>query len=229
MTRQLVLTEDGSHTIFIPEMGEHFHSVHGAIQESRHIFINNGYHQVQNDPVSILEIGFGTGLNAILTLMESEISGRSIQYETWEAYPLTFDESRLLNYPTILNIGRETFDKLHQAEWGVEVQVTPRFLLKKVLADVLCLRSDRRFDLVYFDAFGPDYQPELWNLQVFQKIYHHMNASSVLTTYSAKGQVRRNLRDAGFGIVKLPGPPGKREITMAIKKTVTHETQSPLD
>lgn len=217
MYRELVLTEDGSHTIFVPEMGEHFHSVHGAIQESRHIFIQNGYQRVLSDPVSILEIGFGTGLNAILTLLESNADGKSVNYETWEAYPLTASESQLLNHPVILKTGREVFNRLHQAAWGIEVPVTPRFLLKKVRDDFLNFHSDRQFDLVYFDAFGPAFQPELWETGVFRKIAATMKKSSRLVTYSAKGEVRRNLRDAGFLVEKAPGPPGKREITVAIK------------
>ncbi len=217
MIRQLILTEDGSHTIFVPEMGEHYHSVHGAIQESRHIFIKNGYDKVHADSVSILEIGFGTGLNALLTLLELITDNKSVNYETWEAFPLTADESRLLNYPDILKSGHEIFNELHQSAWEMEIPITSRFVLNKVRNDIRNFNSDRMFDLVYFDAFGPDYQPELWDTGIFRKIGASMKNNSRLVTYSAKGQVRRNLRDAGFLVEKAPGPPGKREITVAIK------------
>ncbi|MFA5815036.1 MAG: tRNA (5-methylaminomethyl-2-thiouridine)(34)-methyltransferase MnmD [Bacteroidales bacterium] len=217
MIRQLILTEDGSHTIFVPEMGEHYHSIHGAIQESRHIFIKNGYDKVLADSISILEIGFGTGLNALLTLLESITDNKSVNYETWEAFPLSAEESRLLNYPDILKSGHELFNELHKAVWGIEVPITSLFVLKKVRDDIRNFNSDRIFDLVYFDAFGPDYQPELWDTGVFRKIGACMENNSRLVTYSAKGQVRRNLREAGFIVEKAPGPPGKREITIAIK------------
>ncbi len=217
MKREFILTEDGSHTIFVPDMGEHFHSVHGAIQESLHIFISYGYKKLANNPVSILEIGFGTGLNAFLTLLESLSEKKTVYYESWEAFPLSAGESCQLNYPDLLDSGHDHFKALHDAEWGTDVAVTPGFILKKVNADFLSFSSQRSYDLVYFDAFGPDYQPELWEAPVFSKISACMKKDSRLVTYSAKGQVRRNLREAGFLIEKAPGPPGKREITIAIK------------
>lgn len=217
MIRQLILTEDGSHTIFVPEMGEHYHSVHGAIQESRHIFIKNGYAKVQARAVSILEVGFGTGLNTFLTLLESNTDNKSVNYETWEASPISMEESRLLNYPDIIKSGHDIFNELHQSAWGREVPITSKFALKKIQDDIRNFNSDRIFDLVYFDAFGPDYQPELWKTEVFEKIGACMRKNSRLVTYSAKGQVRRNLREAGFLVEKAPGPPGKREITIALK------------
>lgn len=218
MTRQFILTEDGSHTIFVPELGEHYHSIHGAIQESRHIFINNGYDRMDIAAISILEIGFGTGLNAFLTVLKSQNDQKSVHYETWEAYPLSEDESRQLNYPEVLHSGQEIFNMLHQSEWGKEVPVTSLFTLKKVKEDIGNFNSERIYDLVYYDAFGPDYQPELWKTSIFEKIFECMRENSRLVTYSAKGQVRRNLREAGFAVEKAPGPPGKREITLAIKK-----------
>jgi tRNA U34 5-methylaminomethyl-2-thiouridine-forming methyltransferase MnmC len=217
MTRQFILTEDGSHTIFVPEMGEHYHSIHGAIQESRHIFIGHGYAAIQADPVSILEVGFGTGLNALLTLISSLNDGRHVHYEAWEAFPLTPDESALLNYPAILGSAADLFRELHHSPWGIRVSLTPSFELRKIQEDIRNFRSERKYDLVYFDAFGPDFQPELWSAGVFEKIGACMDTNSRLVTYSAKGQVRRNLKEAGFLIQKAPGPPGKREITVAIK------------
>jgi len=217
MTHELILTGDGSHTIFIPEMGEHYHSVHGAIQESRHIFIKNGYYKTLSEAPVILEIGFGTGLNTLLTILESAADNRPVVYESWEAYPIEQNESIKLNYPEILGAGVETFKRIHLAPWDTDVEVQPGFLLRKVLGDIRNFHSGKLFDLVYFDAFGPDYQPGLWTTGIFRSIYERMKENAILTTYSAKGQVRRNLREAGFSIDKVPGPPGKREITIATK------------
>ncbi|MFA6126848.1 MAG: tRNA (5-methylaminomethyl-2-thiouridine)(34)-methyltransferase MnmD [Bacteroidales bacterium] len=218
MIRQLVLTEDGSHSFFVPEMGEHFHSVHGAIQESCHIFIKNGYDRVTADTVTILEIGFGTGLNALLTLMRSKSDRRSVIYESWEAFPLSAEESRQLNYPDLLESGTGIFNQLHAAPWDVETSIIESFKLIKIRGDILRFYSERTFDLVYFDAFGPDFQPDLWTTGIFAKIGSSMKKEAILVTYSAKGQIRRNLREAGFLVEKAPGPPGKREITIAVKK-----------
>lgn len=217
MTRHIILTEDGSHTIFVPEMGEHYHSVHGAVMESRHIFIGHGMKKVQTDPLSILEIGFGTGLNAFLTVLESNRLSRRVRYESWEAFPLSEAEYGMLNYPALVGAGDDLFSRLHQLPWGYEQSVTPLFQLKKVHGDIGKFNSDKRFDLVYFDAFGPDFQPELWETRIFRMIEETMKENSRLVTYSAKGQVRRNLKEAGFVIEKAPGPPGKREITIALK------------
>lgn len=217
MNREFILTEDGSHTIFVPEMGEHFHSVHGALQESLHIFIKNGYKKILQTRLSILEVGFGTGLNAFLTLLETNQDGKSVYYESWEAFPLTISEYSQLNYPRLLNTGQDLFNLLHDSDWGIEVKATPLFTVKKIKDDIRNFTSDLTYDLVYFDAFGPDYQPELWETGVFRKLSACMKKDSILVTYSAKGQVRRNLREAGFHTTKAPGPPGKREITVAIK------------
>jgi tRNA U34 5-methylaminomethyl-2-thiouridine-forming methyltransferase MnmC len=217
MTRQFTLTEDGSHTIFVPEMGEHYHSTHGAIQESRHIFIQNGYEKIPGQKVSVLELGFGTGLNAFLTLLCSLEDGRSVHYEAWEAFPLPPEESELLNYPDILQSGRNFFNLLHRSEWEEESLISPLFVLRKVREDFRNFQSGSLFDLVYFDAFGPRFQPELWSEEVFRSIAACMKENSRLVTYSAQGQVRRNLRESGFRVEKAPGPPGKREISIAIK------------
>lgn len=217
MIRQLILTEDGSHTFFVPELGEHYHSVHGAIQESLHIFIHNGFDRIQASPLSILEIGFGSGLNALLTLMKSKDERKPVYYEAWEAFPMSVEEAGLLNYTSLLDSGKETFLELHRSPWEREIPITPIFRLKKVCQDFRNFNSDRAFDLVYFDAFGPDFQPELWGTEVFKNIGNRMAKNARLVTYSAKGQVRRNLREAGFLVDKAPGPPGKREITVAIK------------
>jgi len=218
MMRQLILTEDGSHTIFVPALGEHYHSVHGALQESRHIFIQNGYQQVPFNAISILEIGFGTGLNALLTLLATETDKKLVQYEAWEAFPLSEEEILPLNYPALAGCDPALFSTLHRSAWEIENWITPCFNLKKVCGNGVQFQSNQQFDLVYFDAFGPDYQPELWETVVFTRIGNCLKKGSRLVTYSAKGQVRRNLRSAGFIVEKAPGPPGKREITIAIKQ-----------
>lgn len=172
---------------------------------------------VEANPATILEIGFGTGLNALLTLMQTITDKKVVNYETWEAFPLNSQESGTLNYPEILNCCTDAFTGLHQAAWEEQVPLSDTFLIKKIKGDIRNFQSDWLFDLVYFDAFGPDYQPELWETEVFKKIASRMKPNSRLVTYSAKGQVRRNLKEAGFVIEKAPGPPGKREITIAIK------------
>jgi tRNA U34 5-methylaminomethyl-2-thiouridine-forming methyltransferase MnmC len=212
-----MLTEDGSHTIYIPEMGEHYHSVHGAVQESQHIFINNGFKKAGPGKISILEIGFGTGLNALLTLLEATRDQANVYYESWEAFPIPIEEALQLNYPVMLDSDPGSFNQLHQAEWGIDVTISPNFILRKVLGDIRMFESAKEFDLVYFDAFGPDFQPELWTSEVFSSIASQMRKNARLVTYSAKGQIRRNLRDSGFSVEKAPGPPGKREITIATK------------
>ncbi len=218
MNRQIILTEDGSHTIFVPELGDHYHSVHGAIGESMHIFIGHGLNRTEKDPVAILEIGFGTGLNAWLTLLTAGNTHRKVTYETWEAYPLGMEEVLQLNYPGVTGTGSQEFLALHEAPWGIPVQLNPGFSITKVHNDILQFRSDTTFDLVYFDAFGPAFQPELWETAIFRSIFRNMNPDGLLVTYSAKGQVKRNLREAGFSVTSAPGPPGKREITVAQKQ-----------
>lgn len=216
MDRSLIRTQDGSHTMLVSGLGEHYHSIYGAITESRHVFIENGFRQIEGD-LTIFEAGFGTGLNALLTLLEAGNSNRSVFYETWEKDPLTLEEAGLLNYPEILAIDRSLFMELHQVPWNFTVPVNNNFTLLKVQSDLLDFNSKNRFNLVYFDAFGPDFQPDLWEYPVFQRLYDHMASESVLVTYSAKGQVRRNLVQAGFLVQKKPGPPGKREMIKAIK------------
>jgi tRNA U34 5-methylaminomethyl-2-thiouridine-forming methyltransferase MnmC len=217
MERQIVITGDGSHTLYVPQLGDHYHSVHGAIRESRHIFIGYGYRHIDSPTLRILEVGFGTGLNALLTGLEAIAGQRTVYYETWEAFPLSSEEAGLLNYAGQIGEGQLLFESLHQAPWSEITPIAPGFSIKKVRDDIRHFHSESLFDLVYFDAFGPDYQPELWETVVFRAIANAMATGACLVTYSAKGQVRRNLREAGFRVEKAPGPPGKREITRAFK------------
>jgi tRNA U34 5-methylaminomethyl-2-thiouridine-forming methyltransferase MnmC len=219
MDRRLVLTRDGSHTLLVPGLGEHYHSIYGAVTESLHVFIENGFRQTRGG-VSILEAGFGTGLNAFLTFREARQSNRKVFYESWEKHPLVPDEFLKLNYPDILaETERSIFRDLHETPWNIPFTLTNFFTLHKVAGDLLEFHSDNRFDLVYFDAFGPDFQPDLWECEVFRAIYRAMAPEALLVTYSAKGQVKRNLVQAGFIVRKLPGPPGKREMIAAVKST----------
>jgi len=218
MHTELKLTEDGSHTLFVPEIDECYHSTHGAIQESRHIFMEAGLNQCLKPEISVLEIGFGTGLNAFLTLLESERSGKKIRYTSLELYPVGVETALLLNYPAEMAPDKKyLFDKLHTSPWNEAIEITPDFLLKKIETDFTGYIFEGNFDVVYFDAFSPEKQPEMWSNELFEKIYSHCNAGSILTTYCAKGIVRRAMQEAGFVVERLPGPPGKREILRSLK------------
>jgi len=211
-----ITTKDGSHTIYSEHFSEYFHSINGAIQESMHIFINAGLRAVSKKEISVFEVGFGTGLNAFLTAIEAVNSSLRIQYTAIELFPLDYSEANLLNYSEI--IGRkELFNEIHVSEWEKPIEINSNFWLKKIKADLLTDIPNQKFDLVFFDAFSPNVQPELWTESVFQKIYATCNEGAILTTYSVKGVVKRALQKCGFVITKLPGPPGKREFIRAIK------------
>jgi tRNA U34 5-methylaminomethyl-2-thiouridine-forming methyltransferase MnmC len=220
MKRELFITEDGSHTLFIPEMDEHYHSVHGAIQESKHVFIESGLKQTSKEELTIFEVGLGTGLNALLTLMEADKSQQKIHYIGVEKYPLQKEEYTTLNYSAQTGFQcNPTFMAFHEAAWGEKVKFTANFWLTKIKADLATLSFDTLplFDLVYFDAFAPNKQQGLWEQSIFEKIYLHCNAGALLVTYCAKGSVRRDLEGVGFRVERIPGPPGKREMIRAIK------------
>jgi len=216
------ITGDGSHTLFVPELGEHYHSVFGAIAESRHIFLEAGFKYLNRsfEPVDILEIGFGTGLNALLTCIESEVSGRQVKYTTIELNPLEEDIYSVLNFADLIDYrdSREIFLRLHQSPWNEWTYLTKLFSLLKINSFLKDYQPAKgTFDLVYFDAFGPDVQPEMWTREVFNKMAFGLKKQGLLVTYSTKGTVKRNLSGAGFSLEKLPGPPGKREILRAVK------------
>jgi tRNA U34 5-methylaminomethyl-2-thiouridine-forming methyltransferase MnmC len=220
MTIQPVITEDGSMTLFIPELNEHYHSIHGAVQESMHIFINNGYMQIQTSPARIFEAGFGTGLNALLTFLVSEKAGMVVHYTTIEKFPLDDNIVRSLNYPEMTDPAKDKiFQVLHDAPWGQDVGISEYFTLHKIKGDLCEIQLPASaYDLVYFDAFGPEVQPELWTEEIFRMLYQSVKEGACLVTYSVKGSVKRALKAAGFRLEKLPGPPGKREMTRATKK-----------
>jgi tRNA U34 5-methylaminomethyl-2-thiouridine-forming methyltransferase MnmC len=224
MLRKLIVTGDGSHSIRVDELGVSYHSVHGAIQESRHVFIQAGLYAAsdrskRSDALSIFEVGFGTGLNALLTLIESEKQNQKIYYETIEPYPLTLAEAKMLNYCSVLQREdlRKTFERLHECDWGEEIPIQSNFSLLKRKDDLMNIRTSEIFDLIYFDAFDPNAQPELWTQGIFEKMFAMLQPAGILTTYSSNGTVRRAMQAAGFIVEKLPGPPGKREIVQALK------------
>lgn len=211
---KLEKTADGSYTLFVPEMDEHYHSVKGALTESEHIFINMGLKHTTIAEPHILEIGFGTGLNAFLTLLEAERNQCKIHYTTLEKYPLNAEVLQQLNYPEIIAPeAAELYYKMHHVAWNVPVAITPYFTLQKIETDYTTFSFQQKYDIIYFDAFAPEKQPEMWSQQLFDNLYQTLNSGGVLTTYCAKGVVRRMLQSAGFTVERLPGPPGgKREI-----------------
>jgi tRNA U34 5-methylaminomethyl-2-thiouridine-forming methyltransferase MnmC len=215
-----IITKDGSSTLYSPRFNEHYHSVHGAIQESMHVFIRMGLEAIRpfKKEVSILEMGFGTGLNALLTLLYAQ--DLRIQYTGIESDPVPLPLVQTLNYPEELKMpeAQEPFLLMHQVEWNQPVVINEQFVLAKCHCKLQEFEASQPFDLVYFDAFAPNAQPELWEDEIWVKLYDLMADGGVFVTYSAKSSVRRGLQSAGFDVEKLPGPPGKREMLRAQKK-----------
>jgi len=219
MERILRITGDGSHTIFQKALNEPYHSAHGALQESQHVFINQGLHNVKATSVRILEIGFGTGLNALLTLSEALLQKLVIYYHAVEKYPLIESEYTLLNYEELIDgLPEGILQRIHSFPWEKPVKISERFTLYKEKADFRSMSLPTKFNLVYFDAFSPGKQPELWSSDVFGAVAKSAEPGCILVTYSAKGSVRRTLDSCGFDVTKVAGPPGKREMIRAIKR-----------
>ncbi|MFY9151400.1 MAG: tRNA (5-methylaminomethyl-2-thiouridine)(34)-methyltransferase MnmD [Prolixibacteraceae bacterium] len=214
MHKEFLITEDGSHTIYLPELDEHYHSIHGAIQESQHIYINQGLLQVQKTEINILEIGFGTGLNAYLTYCHSH-NRIKVHYYSLEKFPLTVQEYSKLNYPeTLFPENQSVFELMHQSDWDSEAAISKDFKLIKLRADLLSFKFDPlpQFDLVYYDAFAPVKQPEMWTDELLEKVANSVKKDGIFVTYCAKGSVRRALIGFGFHMERIPGPIGKKEI-----------------
>lgn len=214
---ELKISGDGSTTLYRPDLDEHYHSVHGAIQESEHVFIEAGLKKVDAIPLSVLEVGFGTGLNAFLTLIHKP-EGKLI-YHAIEKYPLPDDIIKSINYSGYYDDDAPVslYKSLHEAPWSSETCIKDEFYLTKLKMDLLDFSSVDCYNLVYFDAFAPDKQPELWSDEIFAMLFKAMKKGGVLTTYCAKGVVRRSLIAAGFEVERIPGPPGKREMIRAHK------------
>jgi tRNA U34 5-methylaminomethyl-2-thiouridine-forming methyltransferase MnmC len=224
---KLVRTGDGSESLFVPSLNEHYHSSFGAIQESRYIFIERGFdHLVETNgfrgcPVlQVLEVGFGTGLNALLTQTAAERRGIRVHYTAIEPFPLEAATWQQLNYPRIMGSAdySSLFAKLHQAGWNRPEEISEHFILEKIKTGLQeFIPGNGRYHLVYFDAFGPDVQPELWTAELFGRLHEGLAPGGILVTYSVKGTVVRALKKAGFAVEKLAGPPGKRHILRALK------------
>jgi tRNA U34 5-methylaminomethyl-2-thiouridine-forming methyltransferase MnmC len=220
LKREIIITSDGSTTIHLPEWNEQYHSKYGAIQEAYHVFIKNGLDCFKTkDKVSVLEIGFGTGLNCFITYLEAQQKELQIDYTGVEAYPVKQEEIEKLNYVVALKVENEQqiFNDIHSFPWNVKHQLTTNFSLIKKEQFFENINEIDAFELIYFDAFGARVQPELWTESIFKKMYQALKQNGILVTYSAKGSVRRAMQKVGFTVERLPGPPGKREMLRARK------------
>jgi len=221
MKRTFLTTGDGSITIHLPDWDEQYHSKHGAIAEAQHVFIKTGLHYFcdkhASNILSILEIGFGTGLNSFLTFLEAKQKNLQVKYTGVEAYPISENEVAGLNYATLLDASEEDFQKFHTTDWEIETSISSTFQLTKRKQFFSEIKDQEVFHLIYFDAFGAKVQPELWTIEIFEKMHEALKINGVLVTYSAKGSVRRNMEAVGFAVERLPGPPGKREMLRATK------------
>ena len=218
MKREIIQTKDGSTSIFIPEWNESYHSKHGAIQEAYHVFIKNGFSLFEAKPVSILEIGFGTGLNAFITSLEAKKNNQQVNYVGVEAYPISPEEILAMNYAALINANTiDVFKEIHQANWESENQIHANFSLTKRKQFFQNIDDKECFDLIYFDAFGFDVQPELWSTAIFVKMYNALKVNGILVTYACRTSIKNAMKEAGFEVEKLPGAPGKREMLRAKK------------
>ncbi len=221
---ELIITSDGSHSLLNSELNETYHSVHGAIQESIHVFLKNGleYFELRNNQpeIRILEVGFGTGLNALLTLQHCLIGSTKILYESLEAFPIEQVTASQLNYPKALNFSDSDkyFLQLHHSSWDQQIEITNNFSLVKRHVKIQDIDLGvEKFDIIYFDAFAPSKQPEMWELPILKKIESSMKPNAVFATYCAKGQLKRALKSLGLIVETLAGPPGKKEMVRAVK------------
>ncbi len=218
---QIITTNDGSHTLSSPFLGEHYHSLHGAVSESIHVYIKNGIAAINSkSEISILEVGFGTGLNAFLSLHHARSNNLNIRYITFETHPLDLDLARKLNYGEIIGNDCSDFIRLHELPWNLVRRIEDLFVLEKIRQSIENIQYQSEFDIVFFDAFGPRYQPELWEKNIFRKIFRSLKFGGILVTFCAKGQVKRDMADIGFRVDAIPGPPGKREMIRAHKDCV---------
>ncbi|MEX0811537.1 MAG: tRNA (5-methylaminomethyl-2-thiouridine)(34)-methyltransferase MnmD [Chitinophagales bacterium] len=219
--RHQVITKDGSPTLFVPELDEHYHSVHGALQESKHVFIQAGLHELQKKGfrnINIFEMGFGTGINAWLSQKFATDNKLKIRYECIEAYPLDIEEAQCIAEGLIADQSEQkAFIELHRAAWGKTSVINENYTLLKRAEKLQDYAIGEKAELIYFDAFAPSAQPDLWEAFVFKKMYAQLKPGGILVTYCAKGVVKRTLKAVGFKVESIPGPPGKREMTRAHK------------
>jgi tRNA U34 5-methylaminomethyl-2-thiouridine-forming methyltransferase MnmC len=223
MKREIIITKDGSPTIYLPDLNEHYHSIHGAIQEAKHVFILNGLNEfIHKEKIAILEIGFGSGLNALLAAISCiEKEKGTIDYTGIEAFPLSDLEQSKMNYAKLLSFHSsiEIKKKINQSPWNENQVIHSKFHLTKINSKIeeFDLTSDY-FDIVFYDAFGPRAQANMWTIKLFTKLFNALKENGLFVTYCAKGQVKRDLKAVGFSIESRPGPPGKREMTLAWKR-----------
>lgn len=232
MKRNIITTSDGSKTIQIEDWNEQYHSIHGALQEAKHVFLKHAllfYYDTyaakqpnlkpkKQKGLSILEIGFGTGLNAFLTLIEAERLNLQINYVGVEAYPVKLDEIQQLNYVELISEKHAgDFEQMHAIPWNTNYRITPNFQLEKQEKFFQDITATEAFELIYFDAFGARVQPDLWTEDIFKIMFNALKDDGILVTYAAKGSVRRAMQAVGFTVDRLPGPPGKREMLRARK------------
>jgi tRNA U34 5-methylaminomethyl-2-thiouridine-forming methyltransferase MnmC len=217
--REIIITTDGSTTIRLPDWDECYHSKHGAIQEASHVFIKNGLSLIEEKSVSILEIGFGTGLNAFITFLEAQKNNLNIDYIGVEAYPVIPEEALLMNYVQELEATNfeSKYKLMHEYNWEEKIELSSQFCLTKRKQFFEEIKDTNCFDLIYFDAFGYRVQPELWSTVIFQKMFNSLKNKGILVTYAARGVVKRSLQEVGFTVKKVAGPPGKREMMIAFK------------
>jgi tRNA U34 5-methylaminomethyl-2-thiouridine-forming methyltransferase MnmC len=219
MKRKIIITDDGSTTIQLLDWDEQYHSKNGAIQEAKHVFIKHGLALLNIKKINILEIGFGTGLNALITFLEAQNRNLLIDYVGVEAYPVTKKELVKMNYVEHLNTEnfKDIFSKIHDCNWNEKKIIASNFKLTKRKQRFEEIADESVYNLIYFDAFGAQVQPELWTESIFKKMYNALKKDGILVTYSAKGSVRRAMLSVGFVVERLPGPPGKREMLRATK------------
>lgn len=214
MKREIIITSDGSTSIHLPEWEESYHSKHGAIQEAQHVFIKNGLSLCKGQSVSVLEIGFGTGLNAFITFLESQKNNQKIDYVGVEGFPISLEEISQMNYVNQLNSNQfeSEFKRMHTSDWEKNVTISDTFRLTKRKQLFNEINDKNQFDIIYFDAFGYRVQPELWSVDIFTKMFEALKERGILITYACRGPIKNAMKEAGFKIEKLAGPPGKREM-----------------
>jgi len=220
MDNKLVITNDGSHSIFNLKINECYHSKHGAIVEAEHVFIRNGFSAVNKHKLNILEVGFGTGLNTLLTYQKAEQKSINVNYHTIELYPVNKEVYMQLNFTKLIGLEQKKLLDIHSCSWGEEHKIGNYFTLTKNHTSLEKYNNNIKFDIIYFDAFSPDKQPELWNEIIFKKMHKFLKNNGFLVTYCAKGVVKRTMKTVGFEVVVLDGPPGKRQMTKGKKSII---------
>jgi tRNA U34 5-methylaminomethyl-2-thiouridine-forming methyltransferase MnmC len=216
MKRELRETADGSMTIYLPEINEHYHSYHGALQEAKHVFIENGIKRYpKKEIISVFELGLGTGLNALLTAIWAETNQQKVTYFGLEAFPVEPEMNFAMKYDSLITESDDLFLKIVLAPWEAKTEISTFFQLCKCQSKIQTLLVNQKFDIIYFDAFGPRAQEEMWNFEILNKAVQLLNPKGLFVTYCAKGQLKRDLKTLGLKVETLPGPPGKREMTIA--------------